>query len=46
MQALDAIRLDRIFKLETKEMMLLKNVGNTKMQQPSNIMAKVLDAEV
>jgi hypothetical protein len=44
MQPLDAIRLDRIFKLDTKEMNdEAKKIGAT---NPYKIMARMLDAEV
>ncbi len=45
MQALDAIRLDRIFKLETKEMSK-KAVEQGATHNPYKVMAKALDSEV
>lgn len=47
MQPLDAIRLDRIFKLETKDMTKkAQEQGVVTNNHPNLIMAKALDAEV
>ena len=45
MQGLDAIRLDRIFRLDTKDMSMKAGLVDGR-DHPIKLMAKVLDGEV